>query len=67
MLWHRYCLLFNAETKTIIEEDIVTGFMKMFEEIMVAVAFAEAGIYVLFLQPNDNLHKELGERTWDLK
>lgn len=43
------------------------GFMKMFEEIMVAVAFAEAGISVLFLQQKNNLDKELGERSWDLK
>lgn len=43
------------------------GFMKMFEEIMVAVAFAESGICVLFLQQKNNLHKELGEQAWDLK
>ena len=42
------------------------GFMKMFEEIMVAVAFAEAGISVLFLQQKNNLHSELVERAWDL-
>ena len=44
-------------------EDIMKGFMKMFEEIMVAVAFAEAGISVLFLQQKYNLHEELGERA----
>ncbi|MFZ2198539.1 MAG: hypothetical protein WAV13_12440 [Thermodesulfovibrionales bacterium] len=42
-------------------------FMKMFEEIMVAVAFAEAGMSVLFLQQKNNLDEELGARTWDLK
>ena len=41
-------------------------FMKRFEEIMVAVAFAEAGMSVLFLQQKSNL-EELGARTWDLK
>lgn len=43
------------------------GFIKMFEEIMVAVAFAEAGISVLFLQQGNNLHEELGDQAWDLK
>lgn len=43
------------------------GFMKMLEELMVAVAFAEAGISVLFLQQENNLYRELGERAWYLK
>lgn len=42
-------------------------FMEMFEDIMVAVTFAEAGISVSFLQQKNNLHKELGEQAWDLK
>ena len=48
-------------------EDIMKGFMEMFEEFMAAAAFAEAGISVLFLQQKNNLQKELGERAWDLK
>ena len=43
------------------------GFMKILEEIMVAVAFAEAGMCVLFLRQENNLHKELGEQAWDLR
>ncbi len=43
------------------------GFMKMFEEIMVAIAFAEEGVSVSFLQQKNNLDKELGEQAWDLK
>ena len=43
------------------------GFMKMFEEIMVAIAFAEEGVSVSFLQQKNILDKELGERAWDLK
>ena len=43
------------------------GFMKMFEELMVAVAFAEAGVSVLFLQQKNNLHEELEERVWDFR
>ena len=43
------------------------GFMKMFEEIMVAIAFAEEGVSVSFLQKKNNLDKELGEQAWDLK
>jgi hypothetical protein len=48
-------------------EDIMKGFMKIFEESMVAVAFAEAGISVLFLQQKNDVQQELGERLWDLK
>jgi hypothetical protein len=48
-------------------EDIMRRFMKMFEEIMVAVAFAEAGMSVLFLQQKNNLDEELGAQAWDLK
>ena len=43
------------------------GFMKMFEDLMVAVAFAEAGISVLFLRQKNNLHEELREQAWDLR
>jgi len=42
-------------------------FMEIFENLMVAVAFAEEGICISFLQEKDNLHKELGEQAWDLK
>ena len=42
-------------------------FMEMFEDIMVAVAFAEEGVSVSFLSQKDNLHKELEEKIWDLK
>lgn len=41
-------------------------FMEMFEELMVAAAFAEEGISVSFLQQKDDLHKEAGEQSWDL-
>jgi hypothetical protein len=47
-------------------EDIMKRFMEMFEDIMVAVTFAEAGVSVSFLQQKDN-HEELGEPAWDLK
>ena len=57
----------NIEPNTLTMEDIMKGFMKMFEEIMVAVAFAEAGISVLFLQQKNNLHEELEEQAWDLR
>ena len=43
------------------------GFMKMLEDIMVAIAFTEEGVSVSFLQQKNNLDKELGERAWDLK
>jgi hypothetical protein len=48
-------------------EDIMKGFMKMFEELMVAIAFAEEGVSVSFLQQKNSLDKELEERAWDLK
>jgi len=41
-------------------------FMEIFEDLMVAVTFAEEGVYDLFLQQKDNLYKESGEQTWDL-
>lgn len=41
-------------------------FMEMFEDLMVAVAFAEEGVSVSFLRQKNNLHKELGEQAWDL-
>jgi len=40
--------------------------MELFEDIMVAVAFAEEGISVSFLDQRDN-HEELEEPAWDLK
>ena len=43
------------------------GFMKMFEELMVAIAFAEEGVSVSFPQQKNSLDKELGARAWDLK
>jgi len=43
------------------------GFMEMFEDIMVAVTFAEAGLSVSFLRQNDNLYREVEEQAWDLK
>jgi hypothetical protein len=48
-------------------EDIMKGFMKMFEDIMVAVAFAEEGVSLSFLQHKNNLQQELRARAWDLK
>lgn len=39
--------------------------MEMFEDIMVAAAFAEEGVSVSFLRKN-NIHKEQGEQAWDL-
>lgn len=41
--------------------------MEMFEDLMVAVTFAEAGVSVSFLQQKDNFNEELGEQAWDLK
>jgi len=59
-------LFYNTEPKTLSKEDIMKRFMEIFENLMVAVAFAEEGISDLFLQQKDNLYKELGEQTWDL-
>ena len=67
MFIHGIGIAVYIETNTLTMEDIMKGFMKMFEEIMVSVAFAEAGITVLFLQQKNNLHEELGERAWYLK
>ena len=41
-------------------------FMKMFEDLMVAAAFAEEGVSVSFLQQKNNIHAESGEQAWDL-
>ena len=41
--------------------------MEMFEDIMVAVAFAEEGVSPSFLNRKDDLNEELGEQAWDLK
>ena len=41
-------------------------FTELFEYLMVAVTFAEEGINISFLSQEDDLHKELGEQTWDL-
>jgi len=41
-------------------------FMEMFEDIMVAVAFAEEGVSVSFLRQKNDLHEELEEQAWDL-
>ena len=40
--------------------------MEMFEDIMVAVAFAEEGVSPSFLSRKDDLNKELEEQAWDL-
>ena len=50
-----------------LKEDIMKGFMEMFEDIMVAITFAEAGVSVSFLRQNDNHYRELEEQAWDLK
>ena len=50
-----------------LKEDIMKGFMEMFENIMVAITFAEAGVSVSFLRQNDNHYRELEEQAWDLK
>ena len=42
-------------------------FMEMFEDIMVAVTFAEAGVSVSFLRQNDNLYRGVEVQAWDLK
>jgi len=49
------------------QEDIMKGLMEMFEDIMVAITFAEAGVSVSFLRQNDNHYRELEEQAWDLK
>jgi hypothetical protein len=59
-------LFYNTEPKTLSKEDIMKRFMDIFEDLMVAVAFAEEGVSDLYPQPKDNLYKELGEQTWDL-
>lgn len=41
-------------------------FMEMFEDLMVAVAFAEEGVSVSFLRKKNNIHEEQGEQAWDL-
>ena len=43
------------------------GFMEIFEDIMVAITFAEAGVSVSFLRQNHNHYRKLEEQAWDLK
>ena len=50
-----------------LKEDIMKGFMEMFEDIMVAITFAEAGVSVSFLRQNDNLYRGVEVQAWDLK
>ena len=42
------------------------GMMKIFEDMMVAVAFADAGISVSFLRQNNYFHEEPEEQIWGL-
>ena len=58
---------YYKEANTMTMEDIMKGFMIMLEEIMVAVAFAEEGVSVSFLQQKNNIDKELGVQAWDLR
>ena len=51
---------------TLTEEDVMKRLMEMFEDIMVAAAFAEEGVSVSFLRQKNNIHDELGEQAWDL-
>jgi len=51
---------------TLSKEDVMKRFMQMFEDIMVAVAFAEEGVSPSFLSRKDNLNEELEEQAWDL-
>ena len=46
------------------EEKAMGRFMKTFEDIMIAVAFAEAGISVSIFQPETGLRQDMGERVW---
>ena len=48
------------------KEDVMKRLMEMFEDIMVAVAFAEEGVSVSFLHKKNNIHEEQGEQAWDL-
>ena len=48
-------------------EEVMKRFMEMFEDLMVAVTFAEAGVSVSFLQQKDNLHREWEGQAWDLR
>jgi hypothetical protein len=41
--------------------------MKMFDDIMIAVAFAEAGISVSIFQTEPVLRQEMGEQAWAQK
>jgi len=50
-----------------LKEDIMKGFMEMFEDIMVAITFAEADVSVSFLRQNDNLYRGVEVQAWDLK
>jgi len=52
---------------TLSEEDVMKRLLEMFEDIMVAVAFAEEGVSPSFLNRKDDLNEELGEQAWDLK
>ena len=49
------------------QEDIMKRFMEMFEDIMVAITFAEADVSVSFLRQNDNLYRGVEVQAWDLK
>jgi hypothetical protein len=48
-------------------EEIMKSFMKMLEDTMVAVAFAEEGISVASLRPEADIHSDMGEQIWDLR
>jgi RecG-like helicase len=65
-MFHDGLVIALIRLNTLTKEDIMKRFMEMFEDIMVAVTFAEAGVSVSFLQQKDN-HEELGEPAWDLK
>jgi hypothetical protein len=54
------------DINTLSKEDVMKRLMEMFEDLMVAVAFAEEGVTVSLLRQENNLHEESGEQAWDL-
>jgi hypothetical protein len=58
-------LLLFKDSNTVSKEDVMKRFMEMFEDLMVAIAFAEEGVSVSFLRQKNN-HEDLEEQAWDL-
>ena len=63
IIWHTHC---NYNIKYWTKENVMTGFMKMFEDLMVAVAFAEAGASDLLYPKQQTISPYTGDQIWDL-